>query len=76
MQYVENSLHCFLVTFLCVTNFSLDILAKDCLLIRHLAGNYHLSQCFSTFVLQGSFCNCLCCSWNPMQWSKCLSYFL
>jgi len=36
MQYVENSLHCFLVTFLCTTNLSLDILAKDCLLIRHL----------------------------------------
>ena len=38
MQYLENSLHCFLVTFLCITNLSLHISAKDCLLIRHLAG--------------------------------------
>jgi len=37
MQSLENSLHCFLVTFLCITNLPLHILAKDCLLIRHLA---------------------------------------
>jgi len=68
MQSLENSLHCFLVTFLYVTNLSLHILAKDCLLIRHLAIAdkikyqinscfmlaYHLSQWFSTFLLLGS----------------------
>jgi len=37
MQYVENSLYCFLNTFLCIPNLSLHVLAKDCLLIRHFA---------------------------------------
>jgi len=29
-----------------------------------------LEQCFSTFLLQGNLSQCLCCSWNLMQWSK------
>jgi len=37
MQYLENTLHYFLLTYLCITDLSLHILAKDCLLIRHLA---------------------------------------
>jgi len=41
MQYAENSLHCFLVTFLCITNLSLHLLTKDRLLIRHLANKIY-----------------------------------
>jgi len=31
---------------------------------------------FQPFCCSGTFRRCLRCSWNPMQWSKCLSYFL
>jgi len=36
--------------------------------------NYTARQCFSTFLLQRNLPQCLHCSWNPMQWSKCLSF--
>jgi len=31
-----------------------------------------LAPCFQRFCCNRTFRNCLCCSWNPMQWSVCL----
>jgi len=32
-----------------------------------------MSVFFNLFRCSGTFRKCLCCSWNHMQWSKCLS---
>jgi len=54
--------------------------------LRHRQGNRKIPtmllsvtiycSVFQTFCCSGIMRNCLRCSWNPMQWSKFLSYFV
>ena len=46
--------------------------ALECGVEEQSGDHIDLEQCFSTFSLQRNLRRCLRCSWNPMQWYKCL----
>jgi len=52
------------------------MLASDVSFSLYAWAEISLNQCFWIFRCSGTFRKCLRCSWKPLQWFKCLSYFL